>query len=96
MSGIELITAERKRQIEIEQWSNEHDDLHSDGELRTAAECYLLELRARSDKPRNNPPPAWPWFKVWWKPTEDPIRQLVKSGALIAAEIDRLNRQKMK
>jgi hypothetical protein len=33
----------------------------------------------------------WPWSKHWWKPTpNDRVRELVKAGALIAAEIDRL------
>lgn len=27
--------------------------------------------------------------QVWWKPSRDPIRDLEKAGALIAAEIDR-------
>lgn len=35
---------------------------------------------------------AWPWDASWWKPSADPIRNLVKAGALIAAEIDRLQR----
>ena len=29
----------------------------------------------------------------WWKPSIDPVRNLAKAGALIAAEIDRLQRQ---
>lgn len=35
----------------------------------------------------------WPWERQWWKPSpENRIRELVKAGALIAAEIDRLQR----
>jgi hypothetical protein len=37
-------------------------------------------------------PSSWPWDYDWWKPSDDPIRNLTKAGALIAAEIDRLNR----
>jgi len=37
----------------------------------------------------------WPWGKEWWKPS-DRRRDLVKAGALIAAEIDRLDRAKSK
>lgn len=37
---------------------------------------------------------AWPWDENWWKPSLDPIRNLVKAGALLAAEIDRLQRSK--
>lgn len=36
-------------------------------------------------------PSLWPWDGQWWKPT-DRRRNLVKAGALIAAEIDRLDR----
>ena len=33
----------------------------------------------------------WPWDLEWFKPSPyDRIRELVKAGALIAAEIDRL------
>ncbi len=38
------------------------------------------------------PVSAWPWDQTWWKPSSNPIRNLVKAGALIAAEIDRLQR----
>ena len=37
------------------------------------------------------PPPSWPWVRRWWKPT-DRRRDLVKAGALILAEIERLDR----
>lgn len=33
--------------------------------------------------------PLWPWDSEWYKP-KDRIRDLVRAGALIAAEIDRL------
>jgi hypothetical protein len=34
-------------------------------------------------------PREWPWDSKWWKPGER-IRELEKAGALIAAEIARL------
>lgn len=34
-------------------------------------------------------PAAWPWMQSAFKPSADPIRNLEKAGALIAAEIDR-------
>jgi len=38
-------------------------------------------------------PCDWPWEPQSWKPTpNDRVRELVKAGALIAAEIDRLQR----
>jgi hypothetical protein len=93
-TGIELITEERARQISQEGWTAEHDDKHLDGELSAAAEGYLLELRTRKVRGKvvKSPPPAWPWEPEWWKPSEDPVRNLVKAGALIASEIDRLQR----
>jgi len=36
----------------------------------------------------------WPFSSEWWKPAQDPIRNLVKAGALIAAEIDHLQRNR--
>jgi hypothetical protein len=42
-TGIELIAAERKRQIEAKGWTYEHDDAHEEGELIAAAVCYAAE-----------------------------------------------------
>lgn len=88
--GIELIAAERQRQIEKEGWTAGHDKQHENGELALAAICYAF-----GDSVRNsgviNFKRLWPWGAEWWKPTPDNrIRELVKAGALIAAEIDRL------
>jgi hypothetical protein len=96
-TGIELIAEERARQISQENWSEAHDDTHTDGDMRDAAEAYLRELRYRFDH-RDGvvakiPSAPWPWLDDSWKPTANPIRQLVKAGALIAAEIDRLARK---
>jgi hypothetical protein len=33
----------------------------------------------------------WPWEDKWWKP-KDRRRDLVRAGALIVAEIERLDR----
>lgn len=91
--GTLMIHAERWRQIEGEGWTPEHDDEHRDGALAFAARCYVLAaLVAPGGLPR--PPQEWPWDESWWKPSDDPIRNLVKAGALIAAEIDRLTRAK--
>lgn len=43
---------------------------------------------------RKEPRPRdWPWAKRWWKP-KGKIEDLVRAGALIAAEIDRIQRTK--
>lgn len=88
MNGIESIAAERRRQIEVEGWTPEHDDEHDSGEMAAAASCYSI---AAFYKPYERFPVFWPWGKSWWKP-KDRRSNLVRAGALIAAEIDRLDR----
>lgn len=92
-SGIELIAAERKRQVEIEGWTAEHDDEHGNSDLAWAAVSYASRA-ARTDEARANyaePETTWPWSRKHWKPGNR-VRELVKAGALIAAEIDRIQR----
>jgi hypothetical protein len=97
-TGIELIAQERQRQIEKEGWTPEHDDEHDYGELAIAAACYAVEdtdawvthPEADEDGVR-----YWPWASEEWKP-KDTISNLVRAGALIAAEIDRINREAQK
>lgn len=89
MSGSDLITAERQRQIVAEGWTPEHDAEHVEGEMARAAKCYLAAVTDGY----TSMPAQWPWHYSWWKPSDDPIRNLVKAGALIAAEIDRLSRR---
>ena len=81
------IAAERQRQIDEEGWTPEHDDEHDDGQMAMAAACYA-NFSGWSLK---EVPPDWPWAKEWWKP-KDKRRDLVRSGALIVAEIERLDR----
>lgn len=90
MSGIERIAAERQRQVEKEGFDNQHDDRYGDTELPSAAVSYVMETMIRS--PSSQPPLLWPFDAEWWKPKDSAIRNLEKAGALIAAEIDRLER----
>jgi hypothetical protein len=90
-TGVELIAQERLRQISVEGWTPEHDDKHDDFELSAAGQCYVVAA-VQLDPANVHPPFSWPWEKSWWKPSPDPIRNLVKAGALIAAEIDRIQR----
>ena len=39
-TGIQIIEEERQRQIDVEGWTDEHDDQHINGELSNAAACY--------------------------------------------------------
>lgn len=84
--GVYLIGQERQRQIEKEGWTAEHDSQHKNGELAVAAIAYLMP-----EKLREPIADIWPWDVKYFKPTpNDRERELVKAGALIAAEIDRL------
>jgi hypothetical protein len=101
--GVSLIAAERLRQVTREGWTTEHDDGHPVGELMSAAECYVNAAMAvvTPDHPHAAAPvgapvaPYWPWKPDAYKPHyEDAVPNLVKAGALIAAEIDRLIRER--
>jgi hypothetical protein len=98
MTGVERIAAERKRQMEVEGWSSEHDDQHTKGELARAAACYAVPYERRhSHKGYFSWSKLlwklWPFHISWYKPHyNNRIRELEKAGALIAAEIDRLLR----
>lgn len=99
-TGIELIAEERQRQIEIERWTPEYDDVaNNDGQLGNAAACYAMTEETRLNQTFDEVylDAIWPFEQRWFKPTpKDRIRELQKAGALIAAEIDRLNRQSLK
>lgn len=88
-TGVELIAEERQRQIEVEGWTAEHDSRHKSGDLEVAAMCYACPPKYRPFLS----PTLWfkriGWDPKWWKPGER-IRELQKSGALIAAAIDNL------
>lgn len=84
------VTAERRRQVE-EGWTPDHDDEHDFGELARAAACYADPRPAMPNDPRVKVPTHWPWDAKWWKP-KDRRSDLVRAGALILAEIERLDR----
>jgi hypothetical protein len=85
--GAGMIAAERERQVTGEGWTTDHDDEHADESMVAAALMYASEGTHYEASIEG----IWPWDDKWWKPT-DKIRNLVKAGALIAAEIDRLKR----
>lgn len=49
------------------------------------ADALLAEMREASAE--------WPWEPEAWKPSTDRLANLVRAGALVAAEIDRLHRK---
>ena len=97
--GAMAIVAERRRQIEQEGWTSEHDAKHARGDLARAGAAYALSQRDPLPLPviiggvaagqfKLSAQHLWPWPGHWWKPT-DTRRDLVKAGALILAELDR-------
>jgi hypothetical protein len=92
------VLAERRRQIEAEGWTPEHDDTHDAAELALAAGAYCQSaakptIYARKPGSAFTIPMCWPswWDRVWWQP-KSPRADLVRAGALILAEIERLDR----
>ncbi|EFN4745530.1 hypothetical protein D6910_03515 [Escherichia coli] len=81
------VIAERQRQKAVEGWTSEHDDKYGKSQLLWASSCYVLN----TIQPFNRIPMDWPWAPEWWKPT-NPRRDMVKAGALILAEIERIDR----
>ena len=99
MIVIEEIAAERRRQIEAEGWTTEHDDEHISGDIARAAASYaaMAGLRCATedgadvDTSLHICPSDWPWARAWWKP-KTVRRDLIRAAALIVAEIERLDR----
>lgn len=85
-SGWGRIADERVRQIDQEGYLVGRDDGYMTEELIRAADCYI-----NAYGPDDPLPGSWPWPCETWNP-KDRISNLVRAGALIAAEIDRLQR----
>lgn len=90
------VVAERRRQIEVEGWSSEHDDQHGDCALAEAAACYALGAKLyTAPEYHDGHRVIWPFDEEWWKP-KDRRTNLVRAGALLVAEIERLDRLAMR
>ncbi|WP_210250269.1 hypothetical protein [Brucella intermedia] len=83
------VLAERRRQIDEENFRAADDDNYVNGSLAAAASCYAMAAARKNCLGWE--PVGWPWHYSWWKPTTA-RRDLVKAGALIIAEIERLDR----
>lgn len=83
------ILAERQRQVTQEGWSESHDDDHYPGSLARAGAAYALwntgwaRGTIRSD--------IWPWNPTELRPYSE-RRDLIRAGALILAEAERVDR----
>lgn len=101
MTALDDIAAERHRQIHGEGYDDYHDDLRRMGELAIAAALYALPEQTRVDdgKPVIAPDLITSLHASLkqtcgfrFTPDNDRRRRLVKAGALIIAEIERLDR----
>lgn len=88
-TGIELITEERKEQLEKHGWTLAHDREHKFGELaKTAAALAIQHTDAEIFESGEILEDYWDLVKTL---KNKPIKALIVAGSLIAAEIDRLN-----
>lgn len=88
------VLAERQRQVQGKGFTTVGDDIYWHDELCRAAACYVLASTAPEGL-TPAPPPMWPWSELWWKPRSR-REDLVRAGALILAEIERIDRQAAK
>lgn len=107
-SALSLIVEERRRQIEEEGFTAERDDGYTDGSLASAGAAYALAAATDPATRRvidefggrglpNSLCGVWPksWSLSWFRP-KTRREDLVKAGALIIAELERLDRAKVK
>jgi hypothetical protein len=114
-NGAELIAEERRRQIEKEGWTAEHDDEHTKGEMALVAALYASPIQLFKKKEQDGNISfidPWPWYELIEmtryesqggiecvkardkRKKHSRKRTLIIAGALIAAEIDRIQRCK--
>ena len=102
-NGMKLIFEERARQISAPQYNFLYEDGHTEGQIGMLAAAYALQSAPLEEKPykglRNAQGGILEFLELYWGNREDffkpqtTIRDLVRAGALIAAEIDRLLRE---
>lgn len=95
-NAVEEIYKERRRQVDCEGWTLEHDDGHSQGELALAAATYAAMsglLHASTQYLHACASALWPFNGLPKHENGNKRRLLIKAGALIIAEIERLDRQ---
>lgn len=98
--GYSHVLYERQRQLGEEGWTAQHDAQHTDQGLTRVALAYLALALLNDEKSQLiifTPEMfnvLWPktWDRLWLK-RADYSRYLEKAGALVAAEIDRVNNQ---
>lgn len=93
LPGAAAITRERQRHIRTEGYDAAHDDEHGPQIILQAGLAYATHASAQlhgwGTAPEHRLAPThWPFDADTWKPDDDPLRNLEKAGALIAAAYD--------
>ncbi|WP_324022834.1 hypothetical protein RFF38_00260 [Pasteurella multocida] len=83
--GVTLIASERQHQQSEKGFTLNSDTQYTNDELVRAAMCYMQAQSRHAIMPG-----LWSWGKNYWNP-KDRKQNLIRAGALIAAEIDRLH-----
>lgn len=88
-SGIELIAAERERQIK-KGWDSSHDDALGKADLTFASMAYAHEGAARQGRwvnvpltKKGEPPRQWPFSDNLWNPENNAIDNLERTPDLM-------------
>lgn len=96
--GVRDLLTERRRQAREEGYTPERDDTYTRGQLAEAASAYAFWAAPQGNNPdahvdylKPKPPKIWPWGPEQWKPANQRL-MLIKAGALILAELERLDR----
>lgn len=98
--GLVVIATERRRQVEVKGYTPEHDDEHDMGELALAAALYAIPYDAEVAGEKLIKQDDFIGLHIaletgcgfYVKPETDKLRRLAKAGALIVAEIERIQR----
>jgi hypothetical protein len=94
------VLAERGRQVHVEGFDADDDDLRLRLELTEAASCYVTHVLDHGDDWPGSieyrdvaagVPDLWPMGHDWWKP-KGPRRDLERAAALLLAELDSMYR----
>jgi hypothetical protein len=94
MGPWEMIVSERARQLCKEGYSPAHDDQHTEGQLAVLAAAYALSSRSGYETRLQRMVAAHLLDTYGWKfKPKDPVRDLVRAGALILAELERVIRR---
>lgn len=87
-TAIAMIQEERQRQV-AKGYNAAHDDEHEDGELAAAAASFAA---VESKHARSRVRQLWPFDDHYSDMENSTIRNLAKAGALIVAEMERVQR----